>query len=230
MITDGQLFFEPLAGTAITVTANSSNILDLVAGRDLGGGLYPAPIIIATCITGFTSATASATLTIAVQGAPDNGAASPGGYQTLQQTPAVPLGQLSKGQRPLKIDLAAVSEFPLAPVNTTGTTTLSSASMTVASATGLLQGQNVFGNPNVPPGITIASISGTTVTLSSGTGVTAGTAVATSFGAPQPRPRFLQLAYTCSATFTAGSLWAGIVIDEDIPALYAPGYTWPANA
>jgi hypothetical protein len=230
MITDGQLFFEPLAGTAITVTANSTNALDLGVGRDLGGAPYPAPLIVASVLAAFASATASATLTIAVQGAPDNGAGAAGGYQTIQQTAAVPLGQLSKGQRPLKIPLASVSEMPLVPVNTTGTTTLSSASMTVASATGLLQGQNVFGNPNVPAGVTIAAISGTTVTLSSGTGVTAGTTVATSFGAPQPKPRFLQLAYTCSATMTAGSLWAGIVLDADEPALYPPGFTWPANA
>jgi hypothetical protein len=230
MITDGQLFFEPLAGTAITVTANSTNILDLVAGRDLGGGGYPAPTVIVSVLAGFTSATASATLTIAVQGAPDNGSGSPGGFQTLQATPAIPLGQLSKGQRPLKIDLAQVSEFPLVPVNTTGTTTLSSSSMTVASATGLVQGQNVFGNPNVPPGTTIASISGTTVTLSTGTGVLAGTTIATSFGAPEPKPRFLQLVYTASATFTAGTIWAGVVLDDDQPALYAPGFSWPANA
>jgi hypothetical protein len=230
MQTDGQLMFEPLAGTAITVTAVSTNELDLVANRDLGGGGYPAPMIVAHVLAAFTSATASATLTVAVQGAPDNGSGSPGGYQTIQQSPAIPLGQLRLGQRPLKVNLASVSEMPLPPVNTTGTTTAGSASMAVASAIGLLQGMNVFGNPNVPPGITIGSISGTTVTLSSGTGVTAGSAIATGFGGPQPKPRFLQLAYTCSATMTAGSLWAGVVLDADEPALYAPGFTWPANA
>lgn len=232
MITDGQLFFEPLAGTAITVTATSTNVLDLVANRDLGGGGYPVPFLIASCLAGFTSATASATLTIAVQGAPDNGAGSPGGYQTMQTTPAIPLGQLQKGQRPLKIPLAMVTEAPLPPINTTAVSTAAGNTVVVGSATGLTQGMNVFGNPNIPPGTTIASISGTTVTLSTGTGVlsSAGAAVATSFGAPEPKPRFLQLSYTCSATMTAGSLWAGIVLDPDQDALYAPGFTWPANA
>jgi len=229
MITDGQLFFEPITGTAITVTANSTNILDLVANRDLGGGGYPAPLVVFSCLTSFASATASATLTIAIQGAPDNGGV-PGNYETLQVTPAIPLGQLNAGQRPLKLDLAMVSEFPLTPVNTTGTTTAASASMTVASAAGLLQGQFIIGNPNVPDGTTIQSISGTTVTMSSGTGVTAGTTVATSFVGLPRKPRFLQAVYTASATFTAGSLWGGIVLDDDQPALYKPGYTWPANA
>jgi hypothetical protein len=237
MILDGALLFEPITGTAITVSANSTNILDLVANRDLGGGFYPAPIIVVGVLAAFASATASATLTINVQGAPDSGTGLPGGYtgvaggfQTLQATPAIPLGQLLKGQRPLKLQLATVSEFPLPPINTVATSTLAGNTVVVASAAGLLQGMNVFGNPNIPPGTTIASIAGTTVTLSTGVGVTAATLVATSFGAPEPKPRFLQLQYTCSATFTAGSIWAGIVLDDDIPALYAPGYTWPANA
>jgi hypothetical protein len=229
MIVDGQLFFEVLTGQAITVTANSTNVLDLGVGRDLGGGAPFAPILIASCITAFASSTASATLTIAVQGAPDNGSGSPGGYQTIQTTPAVPLGQLLIGMRPLKMTLASVSEFPAAPVTTTGTTTSASASLTVASAAGLLAGMNVYGNLNIPPGVTVASISGTTVTLSSGTGVTAGSSVTTSFGGPMPRPRFLRLAYTCSATMTAGSLWAGIVLDDDLPALYAPGFSFPTG-
>lgn len=232
MQTDGLLFFEPLVGTAVTVTADSTNVLDLVANRDMGGGGYAAPFVVASCLAAFTSATASAALTISIQGAPDNGAGSPGGYQILQSTPAIPLGQLLLGQRPLKVPLASVSEMPLAVINTTAITTAAGNTITVGSATGLVQGGNIFGNPNIPPGLTIVSISGTTVTMSSGTGVlsSSGAAVPTSFGAPQPRPRFLKLNYNCSATFTAGKLWAGIVLDADQPALYPPGFTWPANA
>jgi hypothetical protein len=226
MILDGSQFFEPLAGTAITVSAYSTNVYDLVVNRDFGGGANP-PQIVAAVLASFASSTPSATLTIGVQGAPDNGSGSPGGFQTVEQTPAVPLGQLQAGQRPMKIGLASVSEMPLPAVFTTGTTTLGGNTMMVGSATGLTQGQNIFGNPNVPPGTTIASISGTTVTMSTGTGVTPGTAVATRFGAPQPMPRFLQLIYTCSATFTAGKLWAGITDLEELPAIYPAGYTWP---
>lgn len=230
MIVDGALFWEPLAGTAITVTANSTNVLDLLVGRDLGGAGYPAPICVAQCLTTFTSATPSATLTIAVQGAPDNGAGGQGGYQTFQQTPAFPLGQLQIGSRPMSFALDMITEYPLPVINTTGTSTNASASLTVASATGLTQGMNIFGNPNIPPGTTIASISGNVVTMSVSAGVLAATSIATSFGMPQPKPRFLRLAYTCSATMTAGSLWAGIVLDLAQPSLYAPGFTWPANA
>jgi hypothetical protein len=221
--------FEPITGTAITVSATSTNVLDLVAGRDLGGAGYLAPSIVAGVLTGFASSTATATLTIAVQGAPDNGSGSPGGYQTLQASSALPLGMLTAGQRPLKVEMASVSEFPLTPVLSTLTTTASSASPTVASASGLLDGMVIYGNPNVVPGTTIASISGTTVTLSA-VASASGTAVGTAFSAPQPKPRFLRLSYTCSATMTAGALWAGLVLDEDLPALYPPGFAWPANA
>jgi len=229
MIIDGQLLFEPITGTAITVTATSSNVLDLVAGRDLGGAGYIAPSIVVGVITTFASATATATLTIAVQGAPDNGSGSPGGYQTLQATSALPLGMLTAGQRPLKVELASVSEFPLTPVITTLTTTAASNSATVASATGLLDGMVIYGNPNIVPGTTISTISGVTLTLSANASGTA-TSVTTAFSAPQPKPRFLRLSYTCSATMTAGSIWAGLVLDEDQPALYPPGFSWPSGA
>jgi hypothetical protein len=229
MIVDGQLFFEPLAGTAITVSTTSTNILDLSVGRDLGGDGYPAPMIVVSILASFASATASATLTVGVQGAPDNGAGLPGGYQTFQQTPPLPLGQLLIGSRPCAVTLDQVTEFPLTPILSTLTTTGASTTATVASATGLLQGMNIFGNANIVPGTTIASISGTTVTLSAAASAS-GTAVSTAFGMPQPKPRFLRLQYTVSATMTAGSIWAGIVLDAGQPALYPPGYTWPANA
>lgn len=60
------------------------------------------------------------------------------------------------------------------------TTTNGSATATVGSATGLSIGMYVE-SANVPDGVTITAISGTTLTLSTGSGVTAGTNTAARF-------------------------------------------------
>lgn len=65
-------------------------------------------------------------------------------------------------------------------VATTITTTNSSATATVASATGLSLGMYAIAS-TIPAGTTISAISGTTVTLSTGAGVTAGTGTAVRF-------------------------------------------------
>lgn len=69
------------------------------------------------------------------------------------------------GPTPSKIlgDLAQTS-VDAAPVSTTGSTTISSTSVTVTSATGIVAGQSVSG-AGIPAGTDVASISGTTVTL-----------------------------------------------------------------
>ena len=51
-------------------------------------------------------------------------------------------------------------------VTTTVTTTASSTSATVGSASNLAIGMSITGNPNIPAGVTISAISGTTITLS----------------------------------------------------------------
>jgi hypothetical protein len=56
-------------------------------------------------------------------------------------------------------------------VHTTGTVTSGTASLTVASATGIVAGMVVAGE-GITPGTTVASISGTTVTLSANAGAT----------------------------------------------------------
>jgi fibronectin-binding autotransporter adhesin len=68
------------------------------------------------------------------------------------------------------------------PANQNATTTAGSANVTVTSTAGLYVGMPVSGNVNIPAGRWITGITNATVfTINSGTGVTAASAIATSF-------------------------------------------------
>lgn len=100
MLIDSLNVFDPSA-TAITSTADSTNILDMAMtgvpadplGSDLGVGLDM--IVRICCQTTFTAAGA-ATLTIALKAAPDS-SGSPGTYIILAQTDAIPKASLVAG-------------------------------------------------------------------------------------------------------------------------------------
>ncbi len=77
-------------------------------------------------------------------------------------------------------DMAGGGAANVSQITSTLTTSNGSATATVGSATGLYIGMYVV-TANVPLGVTISAISGTTLTLSTGTGVTAGTTIAARF-------------------------------------------------
>lgn len=224
MIIDSLLRFEPSA-LAITVTANSTDQLDLISARDIGSGRLAA-YLLATVGTQFTSGTATATLTILVQVAPLN-VTVPGIWVTVASTPAIGLGQLAPNQKILQMPMPNLGELPTAVVTTTGTFSSASTAVTVASATGILNGMYVTG-AGIVPGTTVASGAGTTSLVLSDNTQAAGTNAALSFSPVIPTPRFIRLRYVASATMTAGTLaFAGIVLDEDNALYYAPGVTVP---
>jgi hypothetical protein len=229
MIIDGQLAFTALTGQAITTTgAVSTNSIDIGPNaRDIGILDYPSPLIVVHCLTSFTSATPTATLTIALQAAPNNAGVA-GTWQTIDTTPAIPLGQLGIGNRPYKQGLTILSEMPLPSITMGLTTTATSTTSTAALSTGV-NGMQVL-SPNVVPGTTIATGGGTTTLILSTAAAVSGTLVPTTFVGPIVLPRFLQLLYTVSATMTAGSIWAGVVLDAEKPTLMPPGFVWPAGA
>jgi hypothetical protein len=113
MIIDKLLEFDP-AGTLITVTAASTNVLDLHGaslipaaaskpGRDMGAGVAPGavPRLMVQVQTTFT-AVGAATLQVQIQGAPDDGTGAAGAYVTYAETPAIAQGEPRGRQPPLR--------------------------------------------------------------------------------------------------------------------------------
>ncbi len=101
-------------------------------------------------------------------------------------------GNIHTGVTTISGGTLTVSSIANAGVQTTITTTAGSNSATVASATGLAIGMTVSastipsGNSTIATPVTITNISGTTLTLSSGTGITAGTAQNAVIGVANP--------------------------------------------
>lgn len=88
MILDSNLCFDP-AGSALTTTRASTNIIDLVNARDIGIGHEGVPLnIFVLPTTDFTTGTSAQ---VQFQGAPDNGSGLPGTYVTYAETPAIVL-------------------------------------------------------------------------------------------------------------------------------------------
>jgi hypothetical protein len=96
MILDSLLAFDgtasaPTTAVAITVTRDSTNILDMGVNRDMSIG---QPLYLNIVGDGLFAAAGAATLTIAIQGAP-NSSGSPGTWTTYAQTPALSIAQVN---------------------------------------------------------------------------------------------------------------------------------------
>jgi hypothetical protein len=229
MYLDANLQFS--SAQAITATADSTNVLDLGANRDMGPGLHPL-VVLAMAATSFTHGTATATMTVSLYGAPNNGG-SAGTYFEIGRTPALPLSMLQAGMKVAQFVVPSVSQGVIAPVVTTAATTASSTTMTVASATGLLDGMFVIGGQGLPtsaavsgivPGTRISTISGTTVTLDTAATVTNAAGTYFTFTDMPPAVRFLKLTYTSSTgSFTGGTMNAYLAGDIDQGFQYPPG-------
>lgn len=99
-ILDNLLTFDPI-GTAITATADSTNVIDLSQNRDIGIGDSKAIDILFDVTTTFLSAGAT-TLTITVQTSTDNSS-----YTTLVSTPAIAKASLVAGGEQMLITVPA---------------------------------------------------------------------------------------------------------------------------
>lgn len=109
MILDKLTMFEPLAGTAVTVTAASTDVLDLSVARDLGVTDGPALEVNIHILEAFT-ASGSATLQIQVQGSTDNST-----YYTMAESMAYAVADLTLGRRLLPIKLPMPADTQAAP-------------------------------------------------------------------------------------------------------------------
>lgn len=93
---DGSL--NPSAGSLITITRASTNVLDLLVGRDIGAGIAYDQELHVDVMAAFDNG-ATPTLQIQVQSAPDNGSGAPGSYTTLLETDVIPGSALIVGAR-----------------------------------------------------------------------------------------------------------------------------------
>jgi hypothetical protein len=112
MILDGALQFTGTAGstsamvdTPTTGTQQSTNVIDLVAARDLGIGDDPALKLLIQVMAAFTVGTS---LDVQLQGAPDNGSGLPGAYTTMWDSTAIAEANLVAGTYIANVDLPRI--------------------------------------------------------------------------------------------------------------------------
>lgn len=115
MYLDKMLEFDP-ANTAVTVTADSVNILDMGVARDMGSapegiGTLEIGVFVTTAFT----AGGAATLNIQIQGAAESapGSGVPGAFTVLAESGPIPKASLVAGAR---FDVVVPSQIPGAAI------------------------------------------------------------------------------------------------------------------
>ena len=93
MLIDKQNQFSDAQAVASIGSTASTNVIDLGANRDIGGGVTDHLMLLCAVVTQFTSG-GSATLRVQVQISPDNSA-----WTTLAQSDDVPVASLVHGYR-----------------------------------------------------------------------------------------------------------------------------------
>lgn len=114
MIIDGLLQFDP-ALSAITVTRASTNVIDLLAQRDIGGGDAP-PMFCAVYVSAAFTAAGAGTLVVQAQGSFDNAT-----YYTYLESRAFSIAELTP------IGKMFAFAWPSVPVPLPGSTGISGA-------------------------------------------------------------------------------------------------------
>ena len=182
MILDALLQFDNAASLAIAAgTQASTNVIDFGLGtstnpaipsnangggaRDMGIGDDPALKLLVQVSTTFTSGGAG-TLSVAIQGAPDNGSGAPGSYTTWWTSPVYALATLVAGARLLNMDFPRPPAGVAVPRFVRLLYTVGTATMTAGAVSAYLvldRDDQMYSSTNnavlggYPPGIAISN-------------------------------------------------------------------------
>lgn len=182
MILDALLQFDNAASLAIAAgTQASTNVIDFGLGtstnpaipsnangggaRDMGIGDDPALKLLVQVSTTFTSGGAG-TLSVAIQGAPDNGSGAPGSYTTWWTSPTYALATLVAGARLLNMDFPRPPAGVAVPRFVRLLYTVAGATMTAGAVSAYLvldRDDQMYNSTNnavlggYPPGIAISN-------------------------------------------------------------------------
>lgn len=177
MIMDSTLLFSTNQGisTATTITTSTS-VIDLAGvgsgnapnatfgtattfGEDLGVGGGVTDLTLLVVVGTPFATTNTATLTVALQGAPSTATNTPGTYTTYQQTGAISVGNLTTNTQIMRMNLAAAFPFGTLPrflrLQYIAPATLNWTTGTIQVA-GLITGRDDYSARYYPSGFSVA--------------------------------------------------------------------------